>query len=249
MAVAIAAAIETVRLVAQAKSINLRFTILDFPAGRYANDFAQEPSNDFELENSHSNLDDNLKSQIQVALEANEICDPKFMVTGDSGRLQQVLWNLLSNAIKFTPQGGQVEISLESIGSQAQLRVCDTGKGISPEFLPFVFDYFRQADGATTRKFGGLGLGLAIVRHIVELHGGTVKAESLGEEQGAIFTVMLPLIKIHYIHEVDKQPNDSPDLNGVKVLLVDDERDTRELIAFILEQSGAVVTQPLLWKH
>ncbi|MEH2316241.1 PAS domain S-box protein [Nostoc sp.] len=223
---AIAAAIETVRLAAEAKSINLRFTILDF-----------------RLENSHRNLEsidfnqqsDNLKSQIS---------NPKFLVTGDSGRLQQVIWNIVSNAIKFTPQGGQVEISLESVGSQAELRVSDTGKGINPDFLPFVFDYFRQADGATTRKFGGLGLGLAIVRHIVELHGGTVKAESLGEEQGATFTVMLPLIKIHLnSQQIDRQPDDSPDLNGLKVLLVDDERDTRELIAFILEQSGAVVTQ------
>ena len=231
---AIASAIETVRLAAQAKSINLRFTILDFG-----------------LQNSHRNLDidfnkqpDNLKSQIQVALPASERCDPKFLVTGDSGRLQQVIWNLLSNAIKFTPPGGQIEISLECIGSQAELRVSDTGKGISPDFLPFVFDYFRQADGATTRKFGGLGLGLAIVRHIVELHGGTVKAESFGEEQGATFTVMLPLMKTHFnSHQIDRQLDDSPDLNGVKVLLVDDERDTRELIAFILEQSGAVVMQ------
>ncbi|MEH2433676.1 MAG: PAS domain S-box protein [Nostoc sp.] len=231
---AIASAIETVRVAAQAKSINLRFTILDFG-----------------LQNSHRNLDidfnkqpDNLKSQIQVALPASERCDPKFLVTGDSGRLQQVIWNLLSNAIKFTPPGGQIEISLECIGSQAELRVSDTGKGISPDFLPFVFDYFRQADGATTRKFGGLGLGLAIVRHIVELHGGTVKAESFGEEQGATFTVMLPLMKTHFnSHQIDRQLDDSPDLNGVKVLLVDDERDTRELIAFILEQSGAVVMQ------
>ncbi|BBD69429.1 multi-sensor hybrid histidine kinase [Nostoc commune NIES-4072] len=231
---AIASAIETVRLAAQAKSINLRFTILDFG-----------------LQNPHRNLDinfnnqtDNLKSQIQVALPTSDRYDPKFLVTGDSGRLQQVIWNLLSNAIKFTPQGGQVEISLQSVGSQAELRVSDTGKGISPDFLPFVFDYFRQADGATTRKFGGLGLGLAIVRHIVELHGGTVKAESLGEEQGATFTVMLPLMKTHFnSHQIDRQLDDSPDLNGVKVLLVDDERDTRELIAFILEQSGAVVTQ------
>ncbi|MBC6432769.1 PAS domain S-box protein, partial [Nostoc sp. HG1] len=176
---AIASAIETVRLAAQAKSINLRFTILDFG-----------------LENPNINLEsidfnkqpDNLKSQIQVALPASQRCAPKLLVTGDSGRLQQVIWNLLSNAIKFTPQGGQVEISLQSVGSQAELRVSDTGKGISPDFLPFVFEYFRQADGATTRKFGGLGLGLAIVRHIVELHGGTVKAESLGEEQGATFT-------------------------------------------------------------
>ena len=195
---AIAAAIETVRLAAEAKSI-----------------------------------------QINTVLEPNI-----GQVTGDSARLQQVIWNLLSNAIKFTPQGGQVEISLQSLGSQAQLRVSDTGKGISPDFLPYVFDYFRQADGATTRKFGGLGLGLAIVRHIVELHGGTVQAESLGEEQGATFTVMLPLIKIYLnSHESEQQPDDSPDLNGVKVLLVDDEPDTRELIAFILEQCGAVVTQ------
>ncbi|WP_375469156.1 PAS domain S-box protein [uncultured Nostoc sp.] len=195
---AIAAAIETVRLAAEAKSI-----------------------------------------QINTVLEPNI-----GQVTGDSARLQQVIWNLLSNAIKFTPQGGQVEISLQSLGSQAQLRVSDTGKGISPDFLPYVFDYFRQADGATTRKFGGLGLGLAIVRHIVELHGGTVQAESLGEEQGATFTVMLPLIKIYLNnHESEQQPNDLPDLNGIKVLLVDDERDTRELIAFILEQCGAVVTQ------
>ncbi|MEA5622837.1 PAS domain S-box protein [Nostoc sp. UHCC 0251] len=232
---AIASAIETVRLAAQAKFINLRFTILD--SG---------------LEYPHRNLEsidfnkqaDNLKSQTQVALSAPQKCDPKFLVTGDSGRLQQVIWNLLSNAIKFTPQGGQVEISLQPLGSQAQLRVSDTGKGINPDFLPHVFDYFRQADGATTRKFGGLGLGLAIVRHIVELHGGTVQAESLGEEQGATFTVTLPLMKINLnSHQIVSQPDDSPDLNGVKVLLVDDERDTRELIAFILEQSGAVVTQ------
>ncbi|MBN3879858.1 MULTISPECIES: PAS domain S-box protein [unclassified Nostoc] len=232
---AIAAAIETVRLAAEAKSINLRFTILHFG-----------------LENSHRNLEsidfdkqpDNLKSRIQVALEAYQNSNSKFLVTGDSGRLQQVIWNLVSNAIKFTPQGGQVEISLESVGSQVKLRVSDTGKGISPDFLPFVFDYFRQADGATTRKFGGLGLGLAIVRHIVELHGGTVKAESLGEEQGATFTVMLPLIQVDInSQQITSLPDDLPDFNGLKVLLVDDERDTRELIAFILEQSGAVVIQ------
>ncbi|MEH2122311.1 PAS domain S-box protein [Nostoc sp.] len=199
----------------------------------------------------------NLESAIAAAIETvrlaaeakliqiNTVLEPNIgQVTGDSSRLQQVIWNLLFNAIKFTPQGGQVEISLQSLDSQAQLRVSDTGKGISSDFLPYVFDYFRQADGATTRKFGGLGLGLAIVRHIVELHGGTVQAESLGEEQGATFTVMLPLIKIYLnSHEGEQQPDDSPNLNGVKVLLVDDERDTRELIAFILEQSGAVVTQ------
>ncbi|WP_392532675.1 PAS domain S-box protein [Nostoc sp. C117] len=222
---AIATATETVRLAAQAKSINLELAILD-------------------------NLEsDNLKFPIsKVPLPASlssEFCqNPKFLVAGDLVRLQQVIWNLLSNAIKFTPQGGEVEISLKSVDSQVHLQVRDTGKGINSDFLPYVFDYFRQADGATTRKFGGLGLGLAIVRHIIELHGGTVKAESLGEEQGATFTVKLPLMKIDLnSHRVDRQSDDSPDFNGLKVLLVDDERDTRELIAFILEQSGAVVTQ------
>lgn len=232
---AMATAIETVRLAAQAKSINLQFRILDLG-----------------LENTKRNLaaiefnkqPDRPRSQIQVGLSAQQRYESKFLVAGDLVRLQQVIWNLLSNAIKFTPQGGKVEISLGFVDSQAQLQVRDTGKGISPDFLPFVFDYFRQADGATTRKFGGLGLGLAIVRHIVELHGGTVKAESLGEEQGATFTVMLPLIKINsQNHEIDRQSDNSPDLSGLKVLLVDDERDTRELIAFILEQSGAIVTQ------
>ncbi|OKH57873.1 hypothetical protein NIES2130_17580 [Scytonema sp. HK-05] len=187
---------------------------------------------------------------VQLAAQAKSIQlvtvfeEKMRQVSGDSGRLQQVVWNLLSNAIKFTPEGGQVEIRLESVGSVAQLQVRDTGKGIAVEFLPYVFDYFRQADGSTTRKFGGLGLGLAIVRHIVELHGGTVKAESLGEGQGATFTVTLPLMKIH-LHEQqsDTQSDEFPDLKGLKVLVVDDEVDTRELIAFILEQSGAEVTQ------
>ncbi|MEH1858871.1 MAG: PAS domain S-box protein [Nostoc sp.] len=240
---AIAAAIETVRLATEAKSINLQFTILGFSAGHYVNDKAQEPSNDFGLDNSQINLE-----SIDFHKQSNNLkcqtSNSKFLVTGDSSRLQQVIWNLLSNAIKFTPQGGEIEISLEYVGSQVQLRVSDTGKGISPDFLPFVFDYFRQADGATTRKFGGLGLGLAIVRHIVELHGGTVKAESLGEEQGATFTVMLPLIQVDLnSHQITSQADDLPDFNGLKVLLVDDQRDTRELIAFILKQSGAVVTQ------
>jgi PAS domain S-box-containing protein len=127
--------------------------------------------------------------QLQVMLEPNV-----GKVSGDSSRLQQVVWNLLSNAVKFTPANGRVEIRLASLGSVVQLQVQDTGKGISPDFLPFVFDYFRQADSTKTRKFGGLGLGLAIVRHLVELHGGTVKAESPGEGQGATFTVALPLI-------------------------------------------------------
>ena len=114
-------------------------------------------------------------------------------VLGDAGRLQQVVWNLLSNAVKFTPEQGQIEVQLTQIGSVACVRVSDTGRGIAPDFVPFVFESFRQEDSATTRKYGGLGLGLAIARQLVELHGGTIKAESLGEGQGSTFTVMLPL--------------------------------------------------------
>ncbi|MDZ7959518.1 MAG: PAS domain S-box protein [Aulosira sp. DedQUE10] len=177
--------------------------------------------------------------QLQVVVQPNIA-----PVVGDSARLQQIVWNLLSNAVKFSPKNEQIEIRLESQGSQVQLQVQDTGKGISPEFLPYVFDYFRQADGTSTRKFGGLGLGLAIVRHLVELHGGTVKAESPGEGQGATFTVTLPLIQLHLeSNHNDQQLNFSPDLAGVKVLVVDDDVDTRELISFILEQSGAEVMQ------
>ncbi|MEG4442700.1 PAS domain S-box protein [Microcoleus sp. AT9_B5] len=129
------------------------------------------------------------KIQIQTQLEPY-VGD----VLGDATRLQQVVWNLLTNAIKFTPTGGRVEVELKTIDSCAQIQVRDTGKGIKPEFIPYVFDTFRQADSSITRTFGGLGLGLAIVRHVVELHGGTVKAESFGEGQGATFTVTLPLL-------------------------------------------------------
>jgi PAS domain S-box-containing protein len=190
---------------------------------------------------------------VRLAAEAKSIqIQTHFMgdvshVAGDSGRLQQVVWNLLSNAVKFTPSGGRVKATLEQVDSQAQITVSDTGKGISQKFLPYVFDYFRQADSSTTRKFGGLGLGLAIVRNIVELHGGTVQAASLGEGQGATFTVRLPLLK----DEGERVTNDdyslysssdaSP-LTSVRVLVVDDEADTRELIAVILQQFEAEVT-------
>jgi CheY-like chemotaxis protein/anti-sigma regulatory factor (Ser/Thr protein kinase) len=158
-----------------------------------------------------------------------------------------VLWNLLSNAVKFTPEGGQITVALTQAGTYAQIQVTDTGKGINPEFLPYVFEHFRQEDGATTRKFGGLGLGLAIVRHLVELHGGTVQVESLGVGQGTTFTVKLPLLKNENRRMRDEQilaPLTSPTLplSNVQVLVVDDEVDTRELIVFVLEQAGAIVT-------
>ena len=183
-------------------------------------------------------------------------------VLGDSNRLQQVMWNLLSNAVKFTPSGGRVEIRLSSVTDYlsfvehgqpktnnqgqmtncAQITVTDTGKGIHPNFLPHVFEYFRQADSATTRKYGGLGLGLAIVRHLVELHGGTVQAESAGEGLGATFTVRLPLMSGQSTGIAEIQPLEPAlNLNGIQILVVDDDNDTREFVTFVLEQSGARV--------
>ncbi|MGG6267040.1 PAS domain S-box protein [Leptolyngbya sp. AN10] len=163
-------------------------------------------------------------------------------ILGGSARLQQVVWNLLSNAVKFTPTEGRVNIRLENLGDQAQMIIRDTGKGIAPDFLPYVFDYFRQEDGATTRKFGGLGLGLAIVRHLVELHGGTIRAESEGEGRGATFIVRLPLMPTQAETDTESlEPDLTLGLDGIRVLVVEDETDTRELIAFLLEQAGAQV--------
>ncbi|WP_397326869.1 PAS domain-containing protein [Nostoc sp. FACHB-110] len=173
--------------------------------------------------------------QIQTQLDSGT-------VSGDSTRLQQIIWNLLTNAVKFTPQGGQVEVRLVCVDGFAQIQVQDTGKGISPEFLPYVFDYFRQEDGSTTRKFGGLGLGLAIVRYLVELHGGTVRADSPGENLGATFTVQLPLMPTQpSVNSNCPLPEIGFNLSGIQVLVVDDETDTRSLIAFLLQQAGANV--------
>lgn len=168
------------------------------------------------------------------------------LISGDSGRLQQILWNLLSNAVKFTPNGGEIEIRLEQVGTDAQIQVKDTGKGITPEFLPHVFEYFRQENSTTTRKFGGLGLGLAIVQYFTELHGGTVKAESPGEGLGATFTVSLPLSKQENAATTDGSVSasavaDASPLANLRILVVDDEVDMRELIFTILQQTGAEV--------
>lgn len=191
------AAIETLRLAAQAKSIQME-VILDSSVGT---------------------------------------------VNGDVNRLQQVVWNLLSNAIKFTPSGGLVRVLLERVESMAQIVVSDTGMGIHPNFLPYVFESFRQADASITRNHGGLGLGLAIVRHLVELHGGTIQAASAGEGKGATFTVQLPLSG--HQPSVMGEPNrlTSIQLDGIKVLVVDDEPDSREFLAFVLEGSGAKVME------
>lgn len=172
------------------------------------------------------------------------------LVSGDPDRIQQIVWNLLSNAVKFTPEGGRVEIRLEQVDSRAQIQVIDTGKGIDPDFLPYVFDRFRQADATTTRTQGGLGLGLAIVRNLIELHGGKASVASQGEGKGATFTVQLPLLpvipSISELEELSVQRQTdwetTLNLNGLKILAVDDEADTREFLKTALEQFGASVT-------
>jgi PAS domain S-box-containing protein len=200
----------------------------------------------------------NLNGVIQAAIETVSLAAEAKAVTvtarlnlvgevlGDSTRLQQVVWNLLSNAVKFTPTGGRVEVQLEEIEHQAQITVRDTGRGIASTFLPHVFDYFRQADSTTTRTFGGLGLGLAIVRHLIELHGGTVSAESEGEGLGATFMVRLPLLGQPGVERQEEPPlsqcsTPAAPLAGVQILVVDDAEDSREFIAFVLEQAGAQV--------
>lgn len=187
------------------------------------------------------------KETIRLAAEAKMIeirtdLKSEIRVMGDANRLQQVVWNLLSNAVKFTSNGGLIDVKLEIIDRYAQITVKDTGKGIIPEFMPYVFEYFRQADSSITRKFGGLGLGLAIARQIVELHGGTIKVESPGEGLGATFTVRLPLIRANTpTNQKSSQLNDNLNIENKQILVVDDEADTRELIAFVLEELGAKV--------
>jgi signal transduction histidine kinase/DNA-binding response OmpR family regulator len=180
---------------------------------------------------------------IEFQLAFDETADA---VTGDADRLQQVVWNLFSNAVKFTPDGGQVSIRLERDGARARLTVSDTGQGIEPVFLPYIFDRFRQADGSTTRKHGGLGLGLAIVRHLVELHGGTISVHSEGENRGATFTILLPLRPDTVASMADGDngcaaQTCAPALGGLRIVVVDDDVDTRELIATVLSHGGAAV--------
>jgi PAS domain S-box-containing protein len=174
-------------------------------------------------------------------------------VAGDPVRLQQIVWNLLSNAVKFTPRGGLVQLRLSRVNSHIEIAVIDTGQGIHSEFLPNVFDRFRQADQKITRQHGGLGLGLSIVRHLVELHGGTVRADSEGEGRGATFTVMLPVAPVYMETEAGERVHpaaretlptyDCPDrLDGLKILIVDDERDTLEMLRIGLSHCGAEVT-------
>ncbi|MBW4450880.1 MAG: response regulator [Spirirestis rafaelensis WJT71-NPBG6] len=164
-------------------------------------------------------------------------------VKGDEARLQQVISNLLSNAIKFTESGGIIQVNLTKVGKYGQIEIKDSGKGINPSFLPYVFEHFRQEDSATTRKFGGLGLGLAIARQIVELHGGTLIADSAGVGEGATFTVQIPLLQTsNEITSAKIAPQFKADLNGIKILVVDDEPDSREFLNFVLGEEKAIVT-------
>jgi PAS domain S-box-containing protein len=181
------------------------------------------------------------------------ILDPRGgVVFGDPGRLQQIFWNLLSNAVKFTPKGGRVQVLLQRVNSHVEFSVSDNGIGIPAGFLPYVFDRFSQKDSSTTRRYGGLGLGLAITKQLVELHGGTVQAQSPGENQGATFTVTLPLAirethtapadRAHPTHPVPEEQSVLPSLSGIRVLVVDDEPDARDLIQRVLTEQGADVT-------
>ncbi len=173
-------------------------------------------------------------------------------LSGDEGRLQQIIWNLLSNSVKFTPSGGTVQVTVSRKDSFTQISIHDTGEGISPEFLPHVFDRFKQADASTTRKHGGLGLGLAITRNLTELHGGTIEAESEGEGRGATFTVRLPTsAEVSPVRSVESESKDAaneasaisdpPSLTGIRILAIEDDPDSRELLRVVLEGFGAAV--------
>ncbi|MBW4622004.1 MAG: PAS domain S-box protein [Cyanosarcina radialis HA8281-LM2] len=231
----ISSALETVRLAAEAKTIELTFEVINEGD---KGDISSSPS-----PSPHLPIPPSPHPPIPPSPHPPISPSPHLHVMGDAGRLQQVVWNLLSNAVKFTPPEGHIAVKLTQADTHAQIQVIDTGKGINPEFLPYVFEHFRQEDSATTRKFGGLGLGLAIVRQIVEMHGGKVSVESQGEGQGATFTVLLPLASASVEAPADKRVSEATlDLSGIQILVVDDETDSREFVEFVLEQAGAIVT-------
>ncbi len=183
------------------------------------------------------------KLRLRVTLDAKA-----GRLRGDAGRLQQVIWNLLTNAVKFTPSGGHIDVVMERVNSHVEISVADSGMGIKPEFLAFVFDRFRQADSSTTRRYGGLGLGLSIVKHLVELHGGSVRVKSAGEGQGATFIVALPISVVltgdthesprNSFSDVDVSSIELPSLARVRALVVDDQQDARILICRLIEEYG-----------
>jgi PAS domain S-box-containing protein len=187
-----------------------------------------------------------------VRLES--VLDPKsVIVSGDPARLQQVFWNLLSNAVKFTPKGGRIQVLLQRVNSHIEFSVSDTGIGIPAGFLPHVFERFSQKDGSTHREYGGLGLGLAIAKQLVDLHGGSIQAKSMGEGHGATFVVTLPLVMLAKgegahprVHPASAETSDAvpvPKLDGIRALVVDDEADAVELVRRVLEDQGATVSR------
>jgi PAS domain S-box-containing protein len=272
---AIEAAIDTMRLAAEAKQIDFKFLINEGVGSRESGVGSRGVG--------RNNKQYICTTSTSPTFPTSSIPYSPFIVLGDPNRLQQIVWNLLSNAIKFTPSGGKVEILLELIGEDkeyihnssipdsitgggtpplpastyAQITIKDTGMGIGSDFLPYVFESFRQADGSTTRKYGGLGLGLAIVRHLVELHGGYVSASSPGEGQGATFVVQIPLLIKNLEPKVqnpeskfspsasnveDSESTENLELSGVRILVVDDDTDSRDFLDFALLDAGAQTT-------
>ena len=177
------------------------------------------------------------------SISLHKAFEDRLYVGGDPARLQQIIWNLLSNAVKFTPAGGRVDIRLAQAGDLAEITVTDNGKGISPEFLPHLFESFRQENTSISRQFGGLGLGLSIVQYLVEAHGGSIAASSPGEGEGATFTVRLPALQTNQSPLTTPAANASTDtdLTGIKVLAADDIADTRELLTTALSEYGATI--------
>ncbi len=209
---------------------------------------------DTKLVTVHTIIDDAIDSLAPAAaaksIEVVRTLDREINVIGDCDRLQQVVWNLVSNALKFTPKGGRVDVSLSDQAGEAQIEVVDSGIGIKAEFLPYVFDRFRQADSSMSRRHSGLGLGMAIVRHLVELHGGTVSVESEGENRGTKFRLLLARHTGAAPEIADQPVRSTPEytvetelehLNGVHILIVEDDTDSRNVLAVLLQRLGALV--------
>lgn len=237
-------ALDTIRrnVIAQAHIIEDLLDISRIVAGQMRLDM-QALNLSETVETAVENVSPSAKAK-NVQLIAPPPGQPVFIM-GDSGRVQQVLWNLLSNSVKFTPPGGRVEVTLGEVDGFAELSVRDTGQGISPDFLPHVFDRFRQAEGGSRRRQGGLGLGLSIVKNLVEMHGGVVTADSRGEGSGAAFTILLPLLNLEEGEPAaDKRKEPSrrraeSDISGCRILIVEDDRDSREMLAVLLNAHNA----------
>jgi CheY-like chemotaxis protein/two-component sensor histidine kinase len=182
--------------------------------------------------------------ELEIAVDADAAVGP---ISGDPDRLQQIVWNLLTNSVKFTNKGGRIEVTLRSEGSDAVLCVKDTGIGMSPELMPHIFERFRQGASSASRTHGGLGIGLALVRHLVEMHGGTVEAHSDGEGRGSMFTIRMPMLGTRAVADkpalstIDASSSSHGSLAGVSIVVVDDDKDARDLISTTLAHAGANV--------